>query len=151
MTIVIVDTSILLNILAVPGRAQHRQRIRKELERLVEDRGVTLLLPLVALVETSNHIAQLNNGAERRRLTERLVEITRQALHDEAPWSLVPFPDREDLEALLEKLPDLAMHELGFADASIVAIWERQCRRWQVRRIKIWSMDGHLSSFDRHP
>lgn len=150
MTIVIVDTSIFLNILGVPGKAQDREKVRSVLEKLVDERA-ELLLPMVALVEAGNHIAQLKNGDDRRRFMKELVNITRQALRGEASWVLVPYPDPAELEDSLHRLPDDATRGLGFADASIVAVWERQRRRWPTRRVAIWSVDSHLSAYDHLP
>lgn len=151
MTIVVVDTSILLEILGVPGKAQDRDNVAKQLRGYVEQPDTDLLLPLVALVETGNHIAHLKDGRERRSFMEKLVTIARQAHRGEAPWSLVPLPDRGEFDALLDALPDHASRGLGFTDASIVAIWEQQRRRWPARRVLVWSTDGHLGAYDRRP
>lgn len=117
MTIVIVDTSILLDILDVPGRNQHRDEIRQELKRLVAEPGTELFLPLVTVVETGNHIAQLQDGRLRRARGAKLVELVRQALRGEAPWVLVPFPEPADLEKLLDGLAKHLVCKKGFADA----------------------------------
>lgn len=151
MTIVIVDTSILLNILDVPGKNQDRDKIDQDLKRLVADQRTELLLPLVVVVETGNHVAQLDDGRLRRARGQRLVEIVRQALRGEAPWVLVPFPEREDLERLLDGLGNQLVRGIGFADASIVAIWHQQTRRWPQRRVRIWSLDGQLAAYDHRP
>lgn len=151
MTIVIVDTSILLNILDVPGKNERRDEIRRELGNLVKERGVELFLPLVAVVETGNHIAHLADGRLRRKHGEKLVGIVRRALRGEAPWVLVPFPERADLEKLLDGLADRLVRGIGFADASIIAIWHQQKSRWPQRRVWIWSLDGQLVAYDHRP
>jgi hypothetical protein len=151
VTIVIVDTSILLNILDVPGKNERRDEIRREFASLVKDQRTELLLPLVAVVETGNHIAQLDHGQLRRARGQRLVEIVRQALRGEAPWVLVPFPEREDLEKLLDGLADRLVSSIGFADASMIAIGEREKRRWPKRPVRIWSLDGQLAAYDHRP
>ena len=151
MTIVIVDTSILLEVLDVPGKARDHKGVMKRLRDYVTNDKAEFLLPSVALVETGNQLARLSDGADRRRFMEKLVNIIRQALRGEAPWVLVPYPDRTELEDLLGRLPGDATGGLGFADASIVAIWEQQRRRWPARRVMIWSMDEHLSSYDHQP
>lgn len=63
--IVIVDTSILLNVLNMPGRNEQREAVLTELEQCIDD-GATLLLPLGAVLEIGNHIARLANGNQRR-------------------------------------------------------------------------------------
>ncbi len=61
--IVIVDTSVLLNILNVPGRNERRVEVLAELGGLIET-GDHLFIPMAAIVEVGNHIAQLGNGAQ---------------------------------------------------------------------------------------
>jgi len=139
MTIVVVDTSVLLNILDVPGRNQDRMNINRELRKLLADEGTELLLPLVAVVEAGNHIAQLSDGNRRRRAGQRLVDLLKQAMAGEAGWVLVPFPDPDDLRKLTAGLVGRFVEGIGFADASIIAIWEKQKTRWSKRRAYIWS------------
>jgi hypothetical protein len=64
--IVIVDTSVLLNILDVPGRNESRAEVLAELGKLIEASN-HLFVPMAAIVEVGNHIAQLGNGALRRK------------------------------------------------------------------------------------
>ncbi|MFJ8843469.1 hypothetical protein ACIRFF_11250 [Streptomyces cyaneofuscatus] len=61
-----VDTSILCNLLAVPGKCQDREQVIDELKRKRERRETDLLLPVTAIIETGNHIAQVSDGRARR-------------------------------------------------------------------------------------
>ena len=94
--IVIVDTSVLLNILDVPGRNQRRGEVLAELERLI-DASNHLFIPMAAIVEVGNHITQLGNGALRRASAERFIAEVRKALADEAPWKPINFPSNSIL------------------------------------------------------
>ena len=58
MTICIVDTSAFCNVLAIPGKNQHREEARAALRAFINE-GSSLLLPLAAVYETGRHIAQL--------------------------------------------------------------------------------------------
>ena len=60
--IVIVDTSVLLNIMDVPDRNQHKEAVLNLLGALIEA-GDHLFIPMAAIVEVGNHIAQVKNGA----------------------------------------------------------------------------------------
>jgi hypothetical protein len=139
MTIVVVDTSVLLNILDVPGRNQDRTRIMQQFRKLIDEARTELLLPLVAVVEAGNHIAQLRDGHVRRSRGERLAQLIDGALARKAPWVLVPFPEPDDLAKLTASLVDRLAEGVSFADASIIAIWEKQKTRWSKRRAYIWS------------
>jgi len=151
MTIVVVDTSVLLNILDVPGKNQQRDEVAKRLLELVKEPSIRLLLPLVAVVEAGNHIAQLPDGRVRRSRGEHLAQLIDGALARKAPWVLVPFPEPDDLAKLTASLVDRLAEGVSFADASIIAIWERQAKRWSKRRVYIWSFDRQLQAYDHKP
>jgi ABC-type cobalamin/Fe3+-siderophores transport system ATPase subunit len=78
-TIVIIDTSVFVEILAVPGKSQAIEETRAELEEWIEA-DAALLLPMAVIIETGNHIAQVSNGAKRRRAAEGFVERVQEAL-----------------------------------------------------------------------
>lgn len=54
--IVLVDTSILLNILGVPHMSDQRVEVKEQLEDYIR-RGDHLFLPIATVLETGNHIA----------------------------------------------------------------------------------------------
>ena len=83
--IVIVDSNILLNVLDVPAHNQDREAVFTEFEVLVEA-GDHLLLPMAAVLETADHIADLSDGRERRRFAIRFRDRILEALRDDAPW-----------------------------------------------------------------
>jgi hypothetical protein len=99
MTIV-VDTSVLLNILDVPGENQQRAEVAERLPELAKEPSIRLLLPLVAVVEAGNHIAHLADGRDRRSRGERLARLIEGALARKATWALAPFPEPDDLRKL---------------------------------------------------
>ena len=72
-SIVIVDTSVLLNIMDVPSRNQHKEDVLNRLEALIEARD-HLFIPMAAIVAVGNHIAQVKSGAHRRAAAERFVK-----------------------------------------------------------------------------
>lgn len=117
--IVIVDSNILLNVLDVPAHNQDREAVFTEFEILVEA-GDHLLLPMAAVLETADHIADLSDGRERRRFAIRFRDRILEALRDDAPWALIEFPEASCLAEWLEDFPDNAARELGLSDVSIV-------------------------------
>lgn len=151
MTIVLVDTTILLEVLNVPGRNSRHQEISTEFAKCIEDASIVLVLPFAAIVETGNHIARVDDGRQRRSCAERLVQQVIMALDEEVPGTIAPLPELGVVRHWLQRFPDEAMRGLGIADLSIVAEWERQCVRWSRRRTRIWSLDQHLQGYDRKP
>jgi hypothetical protein len=148
--IVLVDTSVLLNVYDVPGRNQHREAVIDRMQQLV-DANDHLFIPMAAVFEAGNHIAHIPSGQERRAAAERFVAGVRSALNDEAPWKPISFPSREEVFDWLDGFPNLAMQGVGKGDLSIIKEWEACCRRYRMSRVWIWSLDGHLQAYDRVP
>lgn len=148
--IVIVDTSVLLNVLDVSGFNQDRDAVLDRFEELVDD-GANLLLRMGAVFETGNHIARLPDGQQRRQYAEVLRNEVRRALEGRAPWTPLQLPDAEQLADWLEGFPDAAMRGAGMVDLSIIKAWERTCAQHPAHRVEIWSLDRHLTGYDRVP
>ncbi|WP_081816239.1 hypothetical protein [Delftia sp. RIT313] len=148
--IVIVDTSVFLNILNVPGMNNDWEDVYKELERLIEAED-HLFIPMAAIVETGNHIAQLANGAQRRSVAKRFVDNVRQALNDEAPWKPINFPTNNEVLGWLDCFTEAATHGMGVGDLSIKKEWETLCERHSMSRVRVWTLDADLGGLDRIP
>ena len=144
----ILDTSVFCNILEVPDKCQHQGAVIKELEAKIKA-SESILLPLAAIVETGNHIAQRGDGRVRRQCAERFVKQVRGALEGQAPWTPTFLPDAEQILSWLAEFPDGTMRGEGFGDLSIIKEFHRQCELHRARRVYIWSLDGHLQSYSR--
>ena len=148
--IVIVDTSILLNILDVPSFNQYREVVFEQFEQCI-DRDATLLVPLGVVLESGNHIAQLGDGNKRRHHAKKFRDQMGKALAGEAPWNLVPLPDHKQLNGWLNAFPDFAQGKVGLVDLSIIKEWEAACQRHSLSHVRIWSLDADLEAYDRRP
>ncbi|TCO78129.1 hypothetical protein EV699_1236 [Plasticicumulans lactativorans] len=148
MTVCIVDTSIFCNVLDIPGKNQRCDEARGELAKHIEAQW-SLLLPMVAIIETGNHIGHLRDGGDRRRYAERFRDEVRKACNGEAPWVTTPFPDKDSILEWLDDFPEHAACGRGFGDRSIVAEFDRQCILNRARRVLIWSLDRDLAGYDR--
>ena len=148
--IVIVDSSVLLNVLDVPKFNQHRDDVLERFAQLV-DAEDHLLLPLAAVLETGDHVADLSDGRERRRYAERFRDRIHEALRGEAPWTPIDFPEPSLLLAWLDDFPDMAMRELGISDVSIINAWQRAYARHPRQRVYIWTLHQRLQAYDRCP
>jgi hypothetical protein len=150
VSVCLLDTSILCEILEVPGRCDHKAEVLGELEEKVRERE-SLLLPMSAIVETGNHIGQSGDGRQRRKSAGRFVALVQQAIRGETPFTPTPFFETEALLDWLGHFPDWAMRGSGLADLTIAKEFERQCTLHRQRRVYIGSLDGHLSSYRREP
>jgi predicted nucleic acid-binding protein len=147
-SIVIVDTSVLLNIMELPGRNQHKSAVLERLGVLI-DAGDYLFIPMAAIVEVGNHIAQVKNGAQRRAAAERFVKEVRSALADEAPWKPINFPSNQEVLSWLDAFPESATQGIGMGDLSIKKEWEELSRRHRMSRGWVWTLDADLADLDR--
>lgn len=150
MHIRFIDTSILLNILDVPGRNADRDSVVKEFEQLIKDRTKqTLILPLATIIETGNHIAHISNGEIRRMVGVRMAELLRRTASNQAPWEYYGRGlDPADLLKLAEKFPECAMQEMGMGDLSIIHAYEKYKEEVPaIGSIMIWSKDKHLARY----
>lgn len=148
--IVVMDTCILLELLDVPKHNERHSDITEEFQRL-EDIGADLILPMAAIIEAGNHIADLPNGHDRRVAAKRYVTAVREAIQGQAPWQTTQFPDNQAVLAWLDHFPDHASSGAGFSDASIIQEWERLRQKCPLSRIYIWSNDGKFASYDTDP
>ena len=156
--IVLLDTSVYLNVLDVPGCNQDRAVVLDSFEDCIKA-GDHFLLPLSAIWETGNHIARLSNGSERRLYANELVKNVEAAVTGVAPYQPTYFPDREHFLAWLVEFPDVAMRNkspkkgegISLVDLSIIKEWQRNCDRHPMSRVRIWSLDTDLASYDRKP
>lgn len=150
LVICLIDTSVLCEFLEVPYHCDRAEEIAAEMQHKIE-RGETLLLPMSSILETGNHIGQNGDGHQRRVTAERFIELIQQAIRGETPFTPTPFFDPEQLLTWLREFPDWAGRGSGFADLTIAQEFHRQRSLNPLRRVYIWSLDRHLSSFDFSP
>jgi len=148
--ICLIDTSIFLEILKVPKKANQSELIFQELKEKIEV-GESLFLPMATILETGNHIAQNGDGNQRRICAAKFVAQVTQALEGKSPFNPINFLKKEDLQGWLKEFPDQAMRGRGMGDLSIIHDWQRICDQNPSRRVYIWSLDIHLKSYDEPP
>ncbi|GHJ35951.1 hypothetical protein [Streptomyces sp. TS71-3] len=149
-----VDTSILCNLLAVPGKCQDREKVIGELRSKREARDCDLLLPVTAVIETGNHIAQLEDGHSRRTCAERFAAVLRTVVEGKAPWALNEVEwDAAHLSALIEggntgsSLVEHACNWLGCGDLNILIERDRYLARTSGLTATIWTLDELLAAY----
>ncbi len=152
MSIWLLDTSILCELLGVPNCSDHQRDIALELKRKIERRD-TLLLPMTSIFETGNLIGQNGDGTQRRQSATRFVKLVRQAIQGKTPFQPTPFFESDQVLGWLEKFPNWVQQTdsrgrgSGFGDLSIVQEWERQRLLNPERQVRIWSLDEHLKGY----
>lgn len=154
--IVLLDTSIYLNVLDVPGRNQDRNRVLTAFGDRVRNNDY-FLLPMATIWETGNHIADLSDGGRRLQYARKLVVDVQGAIGGDAPYMPTHFPERNEFLAWLVEFPDYAKRNksdrqtregVSLSDLSIIKEWEQTRMRHSMSRVLIWSLDSDLSSYD---
>ncbi len=148
--IVLLDTSVYLNVLDVPGFNQHRSAVLNEFRSAIEV-GDHFLLPLATVWESGNHIAHLSNGQTRRQFGKKLIDDVANAFNGMTPYRATYFPQRDEFLRWLGDFPNEVMLGKSLADLSIIKEWERNCVLHPMSRVRIWSLDAHLAGYDRQP
>ena len=148
--IYIVDTTVFLNILDVPEWNQDRNTVLADFKDRIEA-GSRFHVPVAAIIQTGNHIADVTNGHHRRRCAEKFRDMVEKALKREGPWVVTQMPDAQKIRKWLAQFPDYATQELGIANISIIHAWEEACRLNRRGRVTIWSLKKKLASYDQRP
>jgi len=104
VSICLLDTSILCEILEIPGHCQRPKEITAELRRKIKNRE-SLLLPMSAIVEAGIHIGQIDDGRQRWDAAQSFVRLVRQALLGQTPFTPTPFFNSEELLGWLDDFP----------------------------------------------
>lgn len=141
-----VDTSVLDNLLNVPGKNQDHYTINEEYKQLAEN-GDTFVLPVAVLVETGNHIAQARGG-DRFALASTFASLVSDAVNGEGNWHVRPAISDSVLKSILSQYPEKASGSTGFGDVSIIEQFEEYWHDKQpIGEMRIWSTDRHLSAY----
>lgn len=139
--LIVLDTSVLCTLLGVQGfgTSGPDQHTREELQGLLDAEikaGAALVLPLAAIIETGNHIA--NSTAGRYDAAGRLAEMIKATLDGESPW--IAFAEQSDLwvgealQRLIDEWPTNANAGRSMGDLMIVDVAEHyaQAGIWDV-------------------
>jgi hypothetical protein len=147
VSICLLDTSILCEILQVPKKCGSHEEIYAQMQEKIETES--LLLPMSSILETGNHIGQNGDGRQRRDAAIRFVRFVHEAIDGETPFTPTPFFEPEVLRNWLGEFPDWANRGAELGDLTIMKEFERQCALNPLRLVYIWSLDGHLSAYRR--
>ncbi len=147
--VVLIDTSVLCHLLNVPYMGDRHAEVQAEFRRLHEA-GAMLTVPLTAVIEVGNHVAQNGDGDQRRKAADRFAKLIRKAVRRELPMQLIGITEAR-LDALLDSYPDYAMAQIGLGDQTIIDAFNSVCGDLPNHHVRIWSFDGDLAGYDRVP
>lgn len=145
-----IDTSVLLEVLDVPGHNSRHSEIFEELDKRIGE-GVTFVLPVTTLIETGNHIAQC--GGDRRSAAQRFVSALELARSSTPPWIVRDVAwNSKFLESFVggdssgaDLLTHLTNATLGAGDVAIL-VEREQFHLGVSAAVQIWSLDTQLEA-----
>lgn len=141
-----IDTSIMSNLLGIPGKCQNYDKVWEEFKTAIHDKD-TMILPVATVIETGNHIAHQSDGNVRRKLALKFSEYLLRTAKGEAPWFLYGNGlTTDDLIYIAEKFPEYATRAIGTGDLSIITQFNDYVNTIPAGTVMIWSTDAHLSS-----
>lgn len=148
-----IDTSVLCDILRVPGKSQHAEDTIEELEQR-DRRGERFILPTSTIIETGNHVEQARDN---RRAAESFSRLVRAVIDGEAPFQANTVTwDTSFLAQLLAgattgvSFVDLAAtHQLGSGDVAILVERDRfvAATAYRHQDVGIWTHDERLAAY----
>lgn len=149
-----IDTSVLCELIRVPGKNQQAEAVRGEFGQRIDD-GERFVLPITAVIETGNHIAQADGP--RREAAQRLVALLRSAMADETPFVLNQVTWDEDfLDALCkgnathQTFVDLAGNGLmGAGDVAILVERDQFVAgsAYSATDVRVWTLERVLGAY----
>lgn len=147
-----IDTSVLCEILDVPGKNQRHSEILAEFGRR-DEACEKFVIPITAVIETGNHIAQAEG--DRRAAAERFVALIRAASASDAPfvvntaqWDGEFLAEFCDGNATRQAFVDLAGNrQLGAGDVAILVERDRFRSSGSFDAVDIWTLDDKLASY----
>lgn len=160
--LIVVDTSYLLELFQVPDCSSDRAYVpifqRFENARRMTDQ---LQVPLPVLFELGNHVADVKNGQERRRLSAMLVETVDIWLSGETPLTIVSSMNdartvqdfRDAVTGLTQEFKTLAPDRQGLTNAAIALEAKRLRDKHKNTSLKtylvhIWTTDKKLKALE---
>ncbi|CAN5214571.1 hypothetical protein BH18ACT4_BH18ACT4_13340 [soil metagenome] len=155
MKVTFIDTSFLCELLDVPGKCATGDAHRAELEARHAG-GERFVIPITAVVETGNHIAQAKAG-DRRAAARRLIELLLEAVRGDGRFELHEVAwDEGFLVALAggdstgQTFIDLAGNgQMGGGDVAILVERDRYVANsgFQRQNFAIWTLEAVLGAY----
>ncbi|AGF73566.1 hypothetical protein [Corynebacterium halotolerans] len=151
--VIFLDTSVVCNIIPVPGLDQNSEEIKLEMANQMKS-GTDFILPITTVIETGNHIAQVPNGDLRRTTAERFRSTLQMVIEGKAPWILHDIPwDKDFLMRFLagagtgSTYVEHATSQVGAGDLCILTEREQYADRTGINA-GIWTLDRGLDAYN---
>lgn len=151
-TFTFVDTSVLCELLQVPGKSSPAKAaaVKAEADRRYGS-GERFVIPITAVIETGNHIAQAVGN--RYEVAGRLVGLLQMAVSETSPWRvLLTGLGPEFLSSLCagdstgQSLQTLAAAKVGAGDIAILVERDQLLAASAATSVQLWTFDEGLAA-----
>jgi hypothetical protein len=155
----LLDTSIILPLLGVPSKDQHRSAVEQGIDSR-SAHGIQLLLPVATILESGARVGETGDGSARRSCAMRFRKLIQSTLDREAPWSFQALHWDDELIGRLvaadngqeELVECFASRYLQMGDLVIVQEFRRLRANLSSRYadIDVWTFDTNLRAVIDH-
>ncbi len=151
-TLTFVDTSVLCELLEVPGKSSSVRvaEVATEADRRYRA-GEHFVIPITAVIETGNHIAPAEGN--RYEAACRLEALLRMAAAEESPWRVLQTRLGPEFLASLcdgdstgQPLRELAAAKVGCGDISILVERDQLLAGSAAASVLVWTFDEALAA-----
>lgn len=152
VTVWFIDTSVLTEILRVPGKSQRAD----EVEAIFNQRykaGDKFVIPITTLIETGNHVVQC--AGDRRGAAERFVKAVEAAMSSRPPWIIREVEWAQDLLSALIRggatgslLVDLLGDgRMGVGDVVLLVERDEFRARTAYQDVRVWTLEDEMGAY----
>lgn len=152
MPVWLIDTSVFVEILDVPGKAQQHETVAAEFVAR-SDAGHRFVLPVTTIVETGNHVAQC--AGDRRGAARRFVRALENAQTEDPPWIVRDVKWDPGLLAQLiagdstgsSLLDLLSQGRMGTGDVAILVERDEFRASTAYTDVRVWTLERNLGAY----
>ena len=151
-----IDTCILLEILQVPQKFNKKdsETHTKLLRERSTDNNSLIIMPISVIVETGNHINQIQTPNLRTDCYNKYIDILNSITNGTVPWQLFGYDYKnQDLARIIDLSKELFISKVGMGDILILDSFNKYLEtlpRDRKYNIEIWTKDKHLESYSRY-
>jgi predicted nucleic acid-binding protein len=160
-TVLVVDTSYLLEVLKVPKLfdPSFAERVKQRFGKAIKG-GHRLFVPFPVVFEVANHIAGVRDDGLRKGLAKNLAKTIRSSVQNSSPWIITPAAPGDVLFRLSELLSlcevyaqDMVARRVGLSDTAIIEEARRLKDKYNQPgdRVHIWTRDHGLKAYEPDP
>ena len=151
-----IDTCILLEILQVPQKfnIKDSETHTRLLRERSTDKNSLIIMPISVIVETGNHINQIQDPTRRTDCYNKYIDILERITKGKVPWQLFGYDyQNQDLDMIINLSKNLFTYKVGMGDIFILYSFNKYLETLPGDRsynIEIWTKDKHLESYSRY-